>query len=171
MDIAETVATQQVRRGPRGYDRRLPAEFSQAPDIEMIKVRVTQDDDVGRGYFLHWQGRREIAFWPENKRRHAGTDSLGKHGVSKYADTQEIDQDRGMAEHATGNFGVAPLGGTRTRARRERRTPSIKNHLPNKFKASHGSKGIESSQKSNRDVWLSLLSYSGEADIHPPLLC
>jgi len=92
-----------------------------------------------------------MALWPENERRHPGTHPLGKHRIGEHADAQEIDQDRGMPEDAAGDFGVAPVGGARTRSRRARRTPSIKNHLPDKLKARHAGKGIETAQKSNRE--------------------
>src|SRR5436190_11544249 len=97
-DLAEPQAPQQIARGRRGDDDAVARELAQRADVEMIHVRVCQQDEVDRRQLPDAQRRRDEAFRAERHDARADADAREQRRIGEDPDAVEVDEERGVTE-------------------------------------------------------------------------
>ncbi len=76
--------------------------------VEVIEVRVREQDEIDRRQLLDAQRRRSEAFRSQGKARQANADAREKNGIGQDVKAAEIKQHTGVAEPGSGDPVVRP---------------------------------------------------------------
>lgn len=107
-DLPQARPAQQPKRPRRGHDLGAFAKAVKRPGVEMIEVRVREEDEIDRRQLAKLQRRLRQAFRSDRKSGQTNSAAREKNRIGQDGDAEEIEQDCGMPEPGRGQAVVRP---------------------------------------------------------------